>query len=102
MITTSASPIPVAVFSSAKRAFEWASDWAFDAESFVTLRQEAIAASEDMEDNAIADFKLHGADGTAWDDGKVKAAFRGKPDTTIDMSDNTGSVRFQLSYMQTL
>ena len=101
-ITTSASPIPVAVFSSAKRAFEWASDWAFDAESFVTMRQEAIAASEDMEDNAIADFKLHGADGTAWDDGKVKAAFRGKPGTSILMADNTGAVTFCLSYMQTL
>jgi hypothetical protein len=101
-ITTSASPIPVAVFSSAKRAFEWASDWAFDAESFVAMRQEAIEASEDMEDGAIADFKLYGSDLTAWDMGKVKAAFRGKPGTSIVMADNTGAVTFGLTYMQTL
>ena len=106
MITTSASALrnqpAVAVFSSAKRAFEWAEEWAFDAESHVTARQAAIEASEDMEDGAIADFKLYGSDSTAWDMGKVKAAFRGKPGTSIAMSDNTGTVTFQLSYMQTL
>ena len=106
MITTSASVLrnqpAVAVFSSAKRAFEWAEEWAFDAESHVTARQAAIAASEDMDDGAIADFKLYGSDSTAWDLGKVKAAFRGKPGTSIAMSDNTGTVTFQLSYMQTL
>ena len=102
MVLTSASPAPIAVFSSAKRAFEWAEEWAFDAESHVTARQEAIEASEDMEDGAIADFKLYGSDMTAWDMGKVKAAFRGKPGTSIAMSDNTGAVRFQLTYMQTL
>ena len=102
MILTPASARPVAVFSSAQKAFEWAEEWAFDAESHVTARQAAIEASEDMDDDAIADFKLYGRDSTAWDKSKVKAAFRGKPDTTIDMSDNTGTVRFQLCYMQTL
>ena len=102
LITTSTSPAPIAVFSSAKRAFEWAEEWAFDAESHVTARQAAIEASEDMEDGAIADFNLYGSDSTAWDVSKVKAAFRGKPGISIAMSDNTGSVRFRLSYMQTL
>ena len=102
MITTSASALPVAVFSSAKRAYEWAEEWAFDAESHVTARQTAIEASEDMEDGAIADFKLYGADSTAWDMGKGKAAFRGKPGSSISMTDNTGAVTFCLSYMQTL
>ena len=102
LITTSDSALPVAVFSSAKRAFEWAEEWAFDARPNVTARQKAIEASEDMEDGAIADFKLYGADLTAWDMGKVKAAFRGKPGTSIAMTDNTGAVAFQLSYMQTL
>ena len=102
LITTSRSPAPIAVFSSAKRAFEWAEEWAFDAESHVTARQEAIEASEDMEDGAIADFKLYGSDSIAWDVSKVKAAFRGKPGVSIAMSDNTGAVRFRLSYMQTL
>ena len=101
-ITTSNSPIPVASFSSVKRAFEWASEWAFDAESFVSARQKAVETREDLEDSAIADFKLYGADSTAWDMGKVKAAFRGKPGTSISMTDNTGAVTFCLSYMQTL
>ena len=105
LITTSTSPAPIAVFSSAKRAFEWAEEWAFDAESHVTARQAAIEASEasdDMDDDAISDFKLYGSDSTAWDVSKVKAAFRGKPGVSIAMSDNTGAVRFRLSYMQTL
>ena len=102
LITTSTSPAPIAVFSSAKRAYEWAEEWAFDAESHVTARQAAIEASEDMEDGAIADFKLYGSDSTAWDVSKVKAAFRGKPGTSIVMSDNTGAVTFGLTYMQTL
>ena len=105
MITTSDSALPVAVFSSAKRAFEWAEEWAFDAESHVTARQEALniaVAGGVMEGDDIADFKLYGDDMTAWDMGKVKAAFRGKPGTSVAMSDNTGAVTFCLSYMQTL
>ena len=102
MITRDGSPLPIACFSSAKRAFEWASEWAFDSETNVSARQEAIEASEDMDDSAIADFKLYAPDMTAWDDSKVKAAFRGKPGTSIVMSDNTGSVSFGLTYMQTL
>jgi len=101
-ITTSNSPIPVASFSSAKRAFEWAEEWAFDAESHVTARQKAVETREDMEDSAIADFKLYGNDLTAWDTGKVKAAFRGKPGFTIRLTDSTDAVSFLLTYMQTL
>jgi len=94
--------LPIACFSSAKRAAEWAMDWAFDDDSNVSARQDAIGASEDLDDDAIADFTLFSESGESMDVAKIKAYFRGKPDSTLILRDNTEAVTFALTYKQTL
>ena len=93
--------LPVACFSSAKRAAEWATEWAFDNPENVDARQDAIGASDDLEDDAIADFTLFAENGESMDVGKIKAYFRGKPGATLILHDNTEAVTFALTYMQT-
>jgi hypothetical protein len=94
--------LPIASFSSVKRAFEWASEWAFDHENNVWSRQDAIGKDDNLSDEDLAVFKLYGPDSTEYDMGKIKSAFRGKPGSSIELTDNTGSVKFAITYMQTL
>ena len=101
-IDRSAFSLPVAVFSSAATAGKWVSEWAFDDEVNVALRQAAISEGTDFTDSDLADFALYDADsGEKRDPDAIKAAFRSSPGKVIYLTDNTRSVHLAMVYQQT-
>ena len=94
-------PTPVASFASAKKAFEFVSEWMFDEEMNVQVRQQKVEETETLSDSDLSDFTVYTEEGEKIDQLYVKNYFRGKPNSILHMVDKTDSVIVAICYQQT-